>query len=110
MPNIKRMELYSATPSNQSLLDSGESTPYKHKYTGDVKSFLEEECKNPPNASAVKPYYSHCHTCNHKNLEFEQINDGVFGRKFSEEYWKLKIRTVEKKYYSSLAANSKYAK
>ena len=110
MPKVKRMELYSATPNATFQFEKTASSPYLHTYTGDVKSFLEEESKNPPTTSTVRPYYSHCHTCNNKNLEFEQINDGLFGKKFSEEYWKLQIKTVEKRFYKSFANNNHISK
>ena len=74
---------------------------FSHAYLGDLKTYLEEESKNPPMTPLVKPYYAHCRTCNEKNQEFEQINDGAFDRKFSEELWRIKLKNVEKNFYKS---------
>ena len=100
-PKMRRMQLYEASP----FVPKMSCQTARNKYLGDMKTFLEEESKNPPPINpSIKPYYTHCSSCNVKNLEFEQINDGEFDKRFNEEYWRIQLKKVERRFYSSFGA------
>ena len=90
--NTKRVNTTSLKVRRPSLF-SGHSSDSKWKKG--INGFLEEESKDPPIAS-IKPYYSHCGSCNVKNAEFTHMNEGVFEKKYSEQLWKWKLKILQK--------------
>jgi hypothetical protein len=79
------------------------------KWVNGIQGFLEMEAKDPPLAK-ISPYYAHCPSCNIKNAEFHKISKGTFEKQYSEQFWKIKLHSIEKELVKDYGGFINYGK